>query len=163
MTDRAQARTPEAATERIDDSTIALTFAVPGGANVPPILSTTTYTWDEATSAVVAEDLQPAAEPRADSTVDGRWCPTAESNDRYGCVTVTLPTATYDNGNIVDLTGGGDQNADGGTQFSVPGAPFGTFYPAGTTIDLPDYYTGADLPDQDRIWNGQTAVMLVRD
>lgn len=159
VTDRAQARTPDAVAERIDDSTITLTFAVSGGANVPPILTTTTYTWDEATSSVLAEDLEQAA----GGTADGRWCPTAESDDPNGCVTIALPTATYDNGTTVELTDGGDEYGDGGTHFAMPGAPFGTFYPAGTPIALPDYYAGADLPDQDRIWNGQTAVMLVRD
>lgn len=162
VTDRAQARTPDAVTERIDDRAIALTFAVPGGANMPPILTTTTYAWDEATGAVIAEDQEPATEETVGGDANGHWCPTPESQGNSGCVTIALPTATYDSGNVSELTDRGDLNGDGGTAYIAPGAPFGTFYPAGTPIALPDYYAGADLPDQDRIWNGQTAVLLVR-
>ena len=84
VADRAQARTPDAVTERIDDSTIALTFAVPGGVNMPPILTTTTYTWDEGSDAVIAEDQAPATEETVGGDANGRWCPTAESNDQNG-------------------------------------------------------------------------------
>lgn len=162
VTDRAQARTPDAVTERIDDSTIALTFAVPGGANKPPVLTTVTYSWDESAGEVIAAEPEPEATQIVGGDANGYWCPTPESNDRYGCVTIALPTATYDSGDTRELTDRGDLNGDGGTTYIAPGAPFGTFYPAGTPIALPDYYAGSDLPDQDRIWNGQTAVMLVR-
>lgn len=162
VTDRAQARTPDAVTERIDDSTIALTFAVPGGANKPPVLTTVTYSWDESAGEVIAAEPEPEATQIVGGDANGYWCPTPESNDRYGCVTIALPTATYDSGDTRELTDRGDLNGDGGTAYIAPGAPFGTFYPAGTPITLPDYYAGSDLPDQDRIWNGQTAIMLVR-
>ena len=162
LTDRAQARGPEAVTERIDDSTLALTFALPGGAGLPPILTTTTFAWDEAAGAVIEEAPEASATETQGPAVNGRWCPTPESQDRYGCVTIAYPTATYDSGDTRELTDRGDLYGDGGTSYIAPGAPFGRFYPAGTPIALPDYYSGADLPDQDRIWNGQTAVMLVR-
>ena len=162
VADRAQARSSDAPAERIDDSTIAITFATPGGANMPPVLSTTTYSWDEATETVVAEEPDPSAGQPEGGNANGHWCPTPESGSQTGCVTIALPTATYDSGLTDELIDQGDTNGDGGTSYITPGAPFGTFYPAGTPIQLPDYYAGTDLPDQDRIWNGQTAVMLVR-
>lgn len=94
--------------------------------------------------------------------MNGHWCPTSESLGTYGCVTVELPTARYDNGNTLELRERVNTVNDGGKYYMGPGAPFGTYYPAGMSISLPDYYPGADLPDQDRIWNGQTATMLVR-
>ena len=162
LTDRAQARGPESVTERIDDSTLALTFALPGGAGLPPVLTTTTFAWDEATGTVNEEGSEASATEAQGPAVNGRWCPTPESQDRYGCVTIAYPTATYDSGDTRELTDRGDLYGDGGTSYIAPGAPFGTFYPAGAPIALPDYYSGTDLPDQDRIWNGQTGTMLVR-
>lgn len=94
------------------------------------------------------------------SSIDGRWCPTPESVHVQGCVTIAFPSATWDDGTAVDLVEQGAQA--GGVSYAQPGAPFGVHYAAGTPIDLPDYYPGADLPEQERIWNGQTAVMLVR-
>lgn len=103
----------------------------------------------------------PTAEPKPEGTVDGRWCPTPESSSPE-CVTVKLPTVVFDSGVTETIKGEGHDNGDGGLTYIYEGAPFGTFYPAGTPIDLPDYYSGADLVDQDRIWNGQTSVMFVR-
>jgi hypothetical protein len=157
VTDRAVDRSTEP--ERIADGEVALTFAAQG-ASASPVLTRTTFRWDDAARAVIVTEPQPEAAP-AGGGPDGRWCPTPESEGNNGCVTITLPTASYDNGTTEQLAEAG-ASSDGGTNFMTTGAPFGTFYPAGTPIALPDYYTGADVPDQDRIWNGQTAVMLVR-
>ena len=163
VTDRALARTaPAGPSERIADDEVALTFATPGGPNQPPVLTTVTYAWDESTGVVVPTEPEPEVQEPEGGTVDGHWCPTPESNDMYGCVTVAFPTATYDSGDTLELTDMGDAFGDGGTQYGGLEAPFGTFYPAGVAIDLPDYYAGSDLADQDRIWNGQTATMLIR-
>lgn len=92
--------------------------------------------------------------------INGKWCPTPESTDTQGCVSIALPTATYEDGTTMEISAIGEEF--GGFAFAGPGAPFGTYYPAGSAIDIPDYYAGADLPDQDRIWNGQTATMMTR-
>lgn len=107
------------------------------------------------------EEAEPVAED-----IDGRWCPTPESPEGSACVTIALPDATYDDGTVVDITAHGTPTeADGGFTFSMADAPFGTFYPAGVPIPggTPDYYAGSDLPDRDRIWEGQTGTMLVRE
>jgi hypothetical protein len=157
VTDRSIDRTTEP--ERLADGEVALTFAAQG-TSASPVLTKTAFRWDDAATAVIVTEPQPEAEPSAGP--DGRWCPTPESEAQNGCVTITLPTASYDNGTTEQLTDAGDTSGDGGTNLMATGAPFGTFYPAGTAIVLPDYYPGVDLPDQDRIWNGQTNVMLVR-
>lgn len=112
----------------------------------------------EAQEEAPAEAAAPAVPVAED--VNGYWCPTPESHDTYGCVNISLPNAQYDSGMAMqmDLV----QEAEGGFSFTVPGAPFGTYLPAGVPVALPDYYPGTDLPDQDRIWNGQTGTMLVR-
>lgn len=104
----------------------------------------------------------PANGPATAEGIAGSWCPTPESSET-ACVNIALPTATYDDGTtmeIMEIMAIGEE-ADG-FAFAGPGAPFGTYYPAGTAIEIPDYYPGADLPEQDRIWNGQTGTMLVR-
>lgn len=103
---------------------------------------------------------EPQAAPVADD-INGRWCPTPESSSRRGCVTIALPNATYDDGTVSQLSSTGE--SEGGFSFMVPGAPFGTYFPAGVAIAIPDYYPGADLPEQDRIWNGQTGSMMLRE
>ncbi|MGM7698311.1 LppP/LprE family lipoprotein [Microbacterium sp. A84] len=81
-------------------------------------------------------------------------------------MTIALPNATYDDGTVANIAEHGSPSSleSGGFGFSMIGAPFGDYYPAGTELPggTPEYYPGADLPDTDRIWNGQTAVMLVR-
>lgn len=77
-------------------------------------------------------------------------------------MTIALPTVTYDNGvaqEICELVIG---KKAGGTSYMVTGAPFGLFCKVGIPISLPNYYAGSDVPGQDRIWNGQTRVMLLR-
>lgn len=116
-------------------------------------------------SAVVTPE--PTAEPTSSAEdIDGRWCPTAESPATDSCVTIALPTVTYDGGIVSDITqhGAPSETEDGGFSFSAVDAPFGTYYPAGTEIagGTLDYYPGTDLPDADRVWNGQTGTMLVR-
>lgn len=118
-----------------------------------------------------SETTEPAPPPTEDAEpsaadVDGRWCPTPESPASPGCVSIELPNATYDDGTVVDITAhGSPTEAEGGFSFSMADAPFGTYYPASAAIPggTPDYYPGADLPEEDRIWNGQTGTMLVRD
>ncbi|KQM57533.1 LppP/LprE family lipoprotein [Agreia sp. Leaf210] len=158
VADRAVDRTTEP--ERIADGEVALTFAAQS-ASASPVLTKTTFRWDEVEGAVIVTEPQPQAGPSG-AGPDGRWCPTPESGVPDGCVTITLPTASYDSGAVEQLVDAGDTSGDGGTNFIGDGAPFGTYYPPGTPIVLPDYYPGADIPDQDRIWNGQTGVMLVR-
>lgn len=153
VSDRALSRDTEPV--RNDDGEIALTFAYSGTFQYP-VRTATTFKWDESSATVTATDGEPTSEG-----VDGRWCPTAESASGAECVTIAYATATSDSGATSELTNQGG-TAAGGLAISVPGAPFGTFYTAGTPIVLPDYYPGADLPEQDRIWNGQTGVMLVR-
>lgn len=106
------------------------------------------------------EKEEPAAEPTAED-VNGYWCPTPESQDPFGCMTVELPNVIYDSGETYELKYGGEQA--GGFNFSLPGAPWGVYYPAGWSIDLPDgYYPGNPSHDQGRIWNGQTVTMWLR-
>lgn len=117
------------------------------------------------------ESAAATPEPTAERTpsaedINGRWCPTAESSATDSCVTITLPNATYDGGTVIDITqhGAPSKTEDGGFSFTTVDAPFGTYYPAGTELagGTPDYYLGTDLPDADRIWNGQRGAMLVR-
>lgn len=106
------------------------------------------------------EATGPGNGPATAEGINGKWCPTPESPATEGCVSVALPIATYDDGTAVDVSGGGEEL--GGFAFSMPGAPFATYYPAGVAIDLPDYYPGADLPEQDRLWNSQTGTLMTR-
>lgn len=108
----------------------------------------------------MAEDPQ-ASDPKTAVGINGKWCPTPDSADgEEGCITIALPLATYENGRTVELTGGDE--FDGGFAYSVPGAPFGSYYAAGTGIDMGSVGQVADRPDEDRIWNGQTLTMYVR-
>lgn len=99
---------------------------------------------------------------QADGTVEGHWCPTEQSNEKR-CLTVRLPKVTYDDGSSYKIVGKPFRQEDGGLQYSFEGAPFGAFYAAGTKIDIPDYYSGDDLPKQDRIWSSQTGDLFVRE
>lgn len=103
----------------------------------------------------------PVAAPAAED-INGSWCPTAESPVDNGCITIALPTVSnVQDGTSYDISHVGDDSD--GLQFATVGAPFGTYFPASVAIELPSYYPGADLPEQDRIWNGQTGVLLVRE
>lgn len=107
------------------------------------------------------EASEPPAASEAPMGIDGDWCPTPESAET-ACVTVEVPSATFDDGLIVELFVAGEPG-DGVIDYGMEGAPFGSFYPAGVAIDpLPDYYPGSDRPDEDRIWNSQTGTMLLR-
>ena len=111
--------------------------------------------------AAEAQTTEPVDEATASPTgIDGTWCPTPESSDDL-CVTIILPNATYEDGTTAELFLANEDD-DGVTEYGMADAPFGTYYPAGVAVDIPDYYPGADLPDQDRIWNGQTGTLLVR-
>ena len=90
--------------------------------------------------------------------VNGDWCPTQQSGDTL-CVNITFPRAVYADGTTVKLTGGPSEQ---GFSLGQPGAPFGEYVPAGVKLSLPDYYSGHDLPDRERIWNSQTNTLLVR-
>lgn len=121
--------------------------------------------WEDAGTADDDDQASEAGAAVAED-VNGRWCPTPESSGDESCVTVELPDAVYDHGAEVGITEHGSPWAhdDGSFEFAGVDAPFGSFYPAGVPIpDLPDYYPGEDLPDQDRIWNGQSGVMLLRE
>lgn len=108
------------------------------------------------------QETAPAAEPVAED-INGHWCPTEDSGSNYGCMTIALPIVTYDNtGQTAELTFVGDSAGTGGFSFIVPGAPFGTFMPAGIPLNLDGMYAVADRPDEDRIWNGQSGVLHVR-
>lgn len=100
-----------------------------------------------------------APEPKAED-IDGRWCPTPESSDTE-CVTVALPNATWEGRGITEpikLVG----EEQGSFSYSAEGAPFGVYAPSGVALDLPDYYEGGDMPEVERIWNGQTNVLYLR-
>ncbi|UQN13955.1 hypothetical protein [Gulosibacter sp. ACHW.36C] len=57
-----------------------------------------------------------------------------------------------------------NDSAEGCVVISQGDAPFGDFCVAGTELPVPDEnFTGADYPDQDRIWNSQTGWMYVRE
>lgn len=108
---------------------------------------------DTATSEPVAEIVEEG--------IDGRWCPTRESAGAE-CVAVSFGSVYHEAGGADELVGP-HAMPDGTESYSVPGAPFGTFYPAGTPVDIPEYYAGSDIIDQDRIWNSQSGVMLLRE
>lgn len=120
-----------------------------------------------ASEAATAEQSAPAPQAVPETAaslaedINGRWCPSAESPASDGCVMVALPSATDEKtgqvSRIRHIEGAGP-----GFLFVGEDAPFGDYYPAGTTVDLPDYYPGTDLPEQDRIWNGQTATLMLR-
>lgn len=116
---------------------------------------------DAAEQATPAPDaVQETAVPVAED-INGRWCPTAESPASNGCLTVALPSATDENtGHVSQIRH--IEGAGTGFLFIGEGAPFGAYYPAGVALDVPDYYPGTDLPEQDRIWNGQTGTLMVR-
>lgn len=119
-----------------------------------------TVPWPGTDTPAEAPADDPKAAPAA-ADIDGRWCPTAESPASSGCVSVALPNTTDENsGQASQIHHIGD--AAGGFQFAGEGAPFGDYYPAGVAIELPSYYPGVDVPGQDRIWNGQTATLMLR-
>ena len=116
-------------------------------------------------------ESQTAATPE---DIDGTWCPTPESASSDGCLNIALPIMTYRDGGLTQEvwhSPEGDSD-DGCFNFSQgeqdseeisAAAPLGFFCPAGIDLDLPDYYEGTDHPDQDRIWNSQTGVLLLRE
>lgn len=137
--------------------TLAAAFALTACQGEPdPEPSTAPAPIEEAP--VPEETAEP--EPEAPDGIDGEWCPTPESAET-ACVRVELPTATYDDGTTAELFVGGEQ-ADGVIDYGMDGAPFGTYYPSGIAIEIPDYYPGADLPDEERVWNSQTGTLMTR-
>ncbi|MHA3683860.1 hypothetical protein ACXR2W_06355 [Leucobacter sp. HY1908] len=122
---------------------------------------------DGASSGVDADaDARSQAERSAEPVVEdinGRWCATPESNNNQECYTIDFPNVTFPSGNVEQLSERDTSESAGGIGLFVPGAPFGTYFPAGVPIEIPDYYLGADLPDQDRIWSGQAGRMLLRE
>ncbi len=132
---------PEASTPASPTST-----ASPEAPTSPPVPSSATAT-------------SSAPEPKAED-INGRWCPTPESADTE-CVTVALPNATWETRGITEpirLVG----EEQGSFTYSAEGAPFGVYAPAGVALELPDYYNGGDMPEVERIWNGQTNVLYLR-
>jgi hypothetical protein len=120
---------------------------------------------DAPASEAAPEPSEEAAEPTAED-VNGRWCVVDESNDdAFACVTIELPTATYDDGTTVDITAHDSpwDQGDGVFEFAEEAAPFGTYYPAGVPIEgFEDMGLGPDLVDEDRIWNSQDGFYAVR-
>lgn len=93
------------------------------------------------------------------------WCPSADSPDRE-CMTVTGPsednlTVTFGSGAPLPIIA---FPADGGCQqYGYAGAPLGAFCPAGVPAEINDFYGIQDQPNQDRIWNAQTGVLMLRE
>ena len=93
--------------------------------------------------------------------VNGRWCEAPQSQNGYGCLTIALPTYTIeDTGQTWDFASVDDSGDV--VELAAVDAPFGTFYPAGVPIPADSLMGAADIPDQDRIWSGQSGMMLVR-
>ncbi len=93
--------------------------------------------------------------------VNGRWCDAPQSQNGYGCVTIALPDFTIeDTGETWPFVHVEESN--GTVLLDVEGAPFGTYYPAGVAIPAEMLMGTADLPEQDRIWSGQSGMMLIR-
>ncbi|UOQ56810.1 hypothetical protein MUN78_14230 [Leucobacter allii] len=99
-----------------------------------------------------------AAEPTVEDA-NGRWCPTPESFGG-GCLTVAAPTVSHETGGTSTIMSSWPQ--DGGLGIALEGAPLGVLLPAGVAAPDLTGYPGADLPDQDRIWNSQTGELLLR-
>ncbi|EWS82306.1 hypothetical protein BF93_11865 [Brachybacterium phenoliresistens] len=114
--------------------------------------------------AASAEGSEPEAAPSAapsPADADGRWCPAPDSEPGWGCVEVAYPQVTIEEtGDVLEVEHVGEEGEC--LVLSAVDAPFGSFCPAGTELTLPDYYSGEDHPEQDRVWNGQTAVLLLR-
>lgn len=117
--------------------------------------------WASATDAEENAPVQEASATPSAEDINGRWCPTAEIPASNGCLTVALPSATDENTGYVSQIRH-IQGAGPGFLYTGENAPFGEYYPAGVALNVPDYYSGADLPEQDRIWNGQTGTLMVR-
>jgi len=88
----------------------------------------------------------------------------ARSPIHDGCITVEWPNPTFDSGGQAVTLEVMNDSAEGCVVISQGDAPFGDFCVAGTTLQLPDEnFTGADYPEQDRVWNSQTGWMYVRE
>lgn len=143
------------------DEGVLLLWPIDGTKTAQCGVDSVTVPWPDANAPVEQPaEVPDVAEPAA-GDIDGKWCPTPESPAAEGCLTVALPVVSYeDSGRVGELAPIGMEN--GGFQFTGVDAPFGTYYPAGVAIEIPSYYSGADLPDQDRIWNSQTGTMMLR-
>ena len=114
-----------------------------------------------AASSGTASATAPSGTIPSPADADGRWCPAPDSDPGWGCVVLAYPQVTIeDTGEDVEVELVGED--DECLVLSGADAPFGSFCPAGTALTLPDYYPGEDHPEQDRIWNSQTAVLLLR-
>lgn len=106
-----------------------------------------------------------APEPVASGVeiVNGDWCDAPQSQNGDGCLTIALPNytihATGQTWPFVHVT---DPNPDGTIGLDVEGAPFGIYYPAGVPIPAEMLMGTADMPDQERIYSGQSGTMLIR-
>lgn len=103
--------------------------------------------------------------------VSTTWCPTDDSPED-ACLTIsassdTASTATFDSGTPMTLTRmpGDDRCIDyiGGDAGGISSQmPLGRFCPAGVDAQINDFYGVQDRPEQDRVWNGQTGVLYLR-
>ncbi|WP_029150083.1 hypothetical protein [Microbacterium indicum] len=107
----------------------------------------------------LAGRVLPAPEESTDG-VDGRWCEAPQSMSSMGCVTIDGTSITYQDGSVYPLSI--SEGSDGLTALSVPGAPLGTLYPAGTPIPTENLMGVSDDPSVDRLWSSQSGTMLIR-
>ena len=131
-----------------------------------------------------SEPYLPVIAPAEDSGVDltGRWCATDDSATD-GCVVIDqgAGTATSDGEDAQEVRAAASDggwtpladgiSADACTELAVGDfddagigaiAPFGTFCPAGHTLDAQSLAGISDRPDEDRIGNSQTGTLLLR-
>ena len=108
---------------------------------------------------------RPAPQPveTGAAVVNGSWCEAPQSENGYGCVSVALPNFTIeDRGETWPFTYVSEPEADGTIVLDMEGAPFGTYYPAGVAIPAEVLMGTADIPDQERIFSGQSGMLLIR-
>jgi hypothetical protein len=125
---------------------------------------TPTQTAEPAPDATPTETETGDAGEVTPADVNGRWCAAPDSPVAIGCVTIEWPSATYDNGDPsvnLELL---EPTSEGCVPISQGDAPFGSYCAAGIELDIPDEnFPGSDYPDEDRIWNSQTGIMLLRE
>lgn len=118
-------------------------------------------------SSTAASDAPGESADEAESALDGlegTWCPTEDSEGDAACFTVEGPDFTVDGGpEWLETSDAGDGTFTLSlTDESGPLAPYGVFAPAGIPAGISEFYEITDLPDEDRIFNGQIGVLYVR-
>ncbi|QZY51222.1 hypothetical protein [Leucobacter tenebrionis] len=112
---------------------------------------------------VLAGRSLPEPEASGPETANGRWCEAPQSHEAYGCVTIAYPDFTIEETGETWPFTGFSAEGDGTIALSAEGAPFGTYYPAGTPIPAESLMGTADAPEQERIWSSQSGMMLFRE